>query len=75
MPGDFDHVLISIRCSNCERVISAPLVEVRETGVVGCICGTVTRARYEPPVAQTPFSQAGWLGLEGVNDPSEGAAG
>lgn len=60
MAGDYDAVLVTARCSNCQRVVSASFGELQQTGVFGCTCGTMTRARYAPPVAAAPFSPAGW---------------
>jgi hypothetical protein len=60
MPGDYDSALVTARCSRCARPVAAAFAELRETGVFACVCGTMTRARYAPPVEATPFSQTGW---------------
>jgi hypothetical protein len=45
MSGDYDHVLVIGRCSQCGRVVTAPFGELRLTGIFACICGNITRAR------------------------------
>jgi len=64
MLGDFDHILMSARCSNCGRMVSAPFRELKITGVFACICGTLTRSRSSNPVEVTPFSGASWKTAE-----------
>jgi hypothetical protein len=60
MSGDYDLILVTARCSRCGRTVSASYGELRTSGVFECVCGTMTRARYSAPDAQTPFSHAGW---------------
>ena len=60
MPSDHDPILVTARCSKCARPVAAPLAELRQTGVFGCVCGTLTRARYEQPESGTLFAGAGW---------------
>ena len=75
MPGDFDHVLLSVRCSACSRSVSSPLAEIRVTGIVACICGAITRAIYDHPVEKTPFSSEGWHEPDGTFDQLNGWGG
>jgi DNA-directed RNA polymerase subunit RPC12/RpoP len=60
MSGDFYHVLVSERCSNCGREVSAPWGELQVTGVFACICGTLTRSRPSDLEEATPFAGVGW---------------
>lgn len=61
MSGDHESVLVTARCSKCGRTVSTPLAELRATGVFGCICGVVTRARYMVPPENAIFGGRGWL--------------
>jgi hypothetical protein len=59
MPSDYDHVLVTARCSQCGRVVTAPFGELQLTGIFACICGNITRARLrgaDAPSASTTLS-------------------
>ena len=41
---DYELILVQGECIACARSISAPIDELRSTGVFVCPCGTLTRA-------------------------------
>jgi len=57
---DHDLILVEGRCIACARSVSAPIDELRSTGVFACVCGALTRAA--PPRVEGRSLFRGWPG-------------